>query len=60
VEYRWLMDEAIELDANSFVVSKVMVNNLLLNTRISHNNGCVRLTAHPELARLLGKALTSR
>jgi len=58
VEYRWLMDEAIELDANSFVVSKVMVNNLLLNTRISHNNGCVEINcAHPELARLLGKSV---
>ncbi len=56
VEYRWLMDEAIELDDNSFSVSSVMVNRLVMKTEVSHKNGCLEIRcSHPELKKLIGK-----
>lgn len=56
VEYRWLMDEAIELDDNSFSVSSVMVNKLVMKTELSHINGCLEIRcSHPELNKLQGK-----
>jgi alanine racemase len=56
VEYRWLMDNAIDLDAESFVVSSVMVDTLVLNTQIKHKNGCLEIKcSHPQLANLIGK-----
>jgi len=56
VEYRWLMDNAIELDTESFVVSSVMVNNLVLKTEIRHVNGCLEIKCfHPQLSKLTGQ-----
>jgi len=56
VEYRWLMDNAIDLDAESFVVSSVMVDKLVLNTTIKHKNGCLEIKcSHPHLAKYIGK-----
>jgi len=56
VEYRWLMDGAFELDDNSFSVSSVMVNRLVMKTEVSHKNGCLEIRcSHPELKKLIGR-----
>lgn len=55
VEYRWLMDNSFELDTDSFSVSLVMVNELVLQTHIEHINGCLEIRcSHPGLDELVG------
>ena len=54
VEYRWLLDQKIDLDKDSFQVTSVYVNNLKLNLDLSVLNGCVEiLCSHPELQNLV-------
>lgn len=56
VEYRWLMDDAFKLDSESFVVSSVMLDNLVLKTEIQHSKDCLEIRcSHPKLKQLVGK-----
>lgn len=55
VEYRWLMDNAFELDPDSFSVSLVMVDELVLHTELKHINGCMEIKCtHPQLMERVG------
>lgn len=59
VEYRWLMDTEFELSSDSFVVSSIKVNNLMLKTEINHVNGCLEIKcSHPQLSSLIGKLVS--
>ncbi len=56
VEYRWLMDDAFMLDGDSFHISSVTLDNLVLHTEISLHNNCLEIRcSHPELNKLVGK-----
>jgi alanine racemase len=56
VEYRWLMDNAFELDSDSFMVSSVKLDKLVLKTEITHKDDCLEIKcSHPELKQLVGK-----
>lgn len=56
VEYRWLMDDAFNLDGESFSVSSVMLDELELTAEISHKANCLEIRcSHPELKHLVGK-----
>lgn len=56
VEYRWLMDDAFELDNDSFIVSSVMLGSFVLKTEITHQDNCLEIKcSHPDLKKLVGK-----
>ncbi|MDD4310783.1 MAG: alanine racemase, partial [Candidatus Cloacimonetes bacterium] len=56
VEYRWLLDNAIQLDNESFVVSSVKINDIALGTEIRFVDDCLEVVCtHPKLADLVGK-----
>jgi alanine racemase len=56
VEYRWLMDDAFNLDGESFLVSSVMLDELELTAEISHKANCLEIRcSHPELKHMVGK-----
>ncbi len=56
VEYRWLMDDAFMLDGDSFHISSVTLNNMVLHTEISIEDNCLEIKcSHPDLKKLVGK-----
>lgn len=55
VEYRWLMNDAFDLDAESFSVSLVKVDDLVLHTEVSNVDGCLEIKCyHPHLREMVG------
>lgn len=56
VEYRWLMDDKIRLDENSFKIASAKINDLELVTEVIHKDSALEIRcSHPELASLVGK-----
>ncbi|PKN73196.1 MAG: alanine racemase [Candidatus Cloacimonetes bacterium HGW-Cloacimonetes-3] len=56
VEYRWLMDDAFELNSESFEVSSVMLDGIKLKTEVSCKDDCLEIKcSHPDLKQLVGK-----
>ncbi len=55
VEYRWLLDEKLALDEQSFAVSSARINSLELDCRIKHRDGSLEIhCSHPDLKGLVG------
>ncbi|MDD4806205.1 MAG: alanine racemase [Candidatus Cloacimonetes bacterium] len=55
VEYRWLLDEKLALDEESFTVSSARVDDLELECRIKHRDGSLEIhCSHPGLKDLVG------
>lgn len=56
VEYRWLLDEKLELDESSFQLSSARVNGIELDCRIKYRDGSLEIhCSHPALAEVVGK-----
>ena len=56
VEYRWLLDNNFDLDANLFDVTSVKVNNIELYHEMKISEGCLEIRCyHPQLKNLIGK-----
>lgn len=59
VEYRWLLDDGIRLSENYFGLSKVYVNDLLLDSSIKITDSCIEIRCkHPQLKSLVGKEVS--
>jgi len=59
VEYRWLMDTNFKLTTDQFSVTMVKINNVVLNTELSYNKGCLEFRCtHPNLKQLVGKEVS--
>lgn len=58
VEYRWLLDDHLEIGADTFHVDSVRVNGMLLETEIKHKNSSLEIRcSHEFLADLLGQSV---
>jgi alanine racemase len=56
VEYRWLLDEKLELDASSFQVSSAKINGIKLECEIKYRDGSLEIhCSHPDLQTLIGQ-----
>ncbi len=56
IEYRWLLDNNFDLDANLFDVTSVKVNNIELYHEMKISGGCIEIRCyHPQLKNLIGK-----
>lgn len=58
VEYRWLLDEKLELNEDSFRISAARVNGIELNCRIRQQQNSLEIhCSHPALEALIGQNL---
>lgn len=58
VEYRWLLDEKLELDENSFHISAARVNGIELNCHIKQQPNSLEIhCSHLRLRELIGQEL---
>lgn len=58
VEYRWLLDEKLELGEDSFKVSSAKINGLELDCRLKYSPDSLEIhCSHPALAQLIGQEL---
>jgi len=58
VEYRWLLDDSLMLDAEVFTVATVKVNGITLETEIRHTDTSLEIRcSHPRLAELVGQSV---
>ncbi len=56
VEYRWLLDNSIDLEEMFFNVTSVKVNNIELYNEMKIADGCIEIKCyHPDLKSLVGK-----
>jgi len=56
VEYRWLLDNNFDLDANFFDVTSMKVNDIELYHEMKISEGCIEIRCyHPQLKNLIGK-----
>ncbi|MBT3755315.1 MAG: alanine racemase [Candidatus Cloacimonetes bacterium] len=56
VEYRWLLDNSIDLDEMFFNVTSVKVNDIELYNEMMIADGCIEIKCyHPDLKSLVGK-----
>jgi len=56
VEYRWLLDNSIDLKEMFFAVTSVMVNDIELYNEMKIADGCIEIKCyHHDLNRLVGK-----
>ncbi len=55
-EYRWLLDDHVRVDTNTFNISKVMINQYELKTEMNLRNECLEFNCHSDkLLELIGK-----
>lgn len=58
-EYRWLLDENISLDENSFFIKKVMINQVELKTETKRKHDCLEFKCFSdEINPLMGQEVT--
>ena len=56
VEYRWLLDNSIDLEEMFFAVTSVKVNDVELYNEMKIADGCIEIKCyHPDLKNLVGK-----
>jgi len=56
VEYRWLLDNSIDLEKMFFNVTSVKVNDIELYNEMKIADGCIEIKCyHPNLKNLAGK-----
>ena len=56
VEYRWLLDNSIDLEEMFFNVTSVKVNEIELYNEMKIADGCIEIKCyHPDLKKLVGK-----